>query len=123
MSMKIEIESVRAQVVKIQLSGRLDSETTPQLDDLLIGILAGDTSTVVYDLEHLEYISSAGLRAIFFTAKELEKMAGEMVVINPQPQVQMVFDVVKALPIESIFKSWEEVDEYLDRIQQQAAVE
>jgi len=122
MSLKIEIETIRARVTKVQLSGRLDSETTPQLDELLIGLLAGETTTVVYDLERLEYISSAGLRAIFFTAKELEKISGEMVVINPRPQVQKVFDVVKAIPIQSVFKSWEEVDAYLDGIQR-AAVE
>jgi anti-anti-sigma factor len=120
MVLKIEIETARAQVAKIQLVGRLDSETTPQLDDLLNGLFQGDTLSVVYDLEHLDYISSAGLRAVFRTAKELEKKDGEMVVIKPQPQVQKVFDVVKALPLNSVFSSWEEVDQHLDEIQRKA---
>ena len=117
MVLKIEIEPVRAQVRKISLVGRLDSETTPQLDEILNGLLAGDTLNVVYDLEQLDYISSAGLRAIFRTSKELEKQGGGISVVKPQPQVQKVFDIVKAIPLHSIFASWDEVDEYLDTLQ------
>ena len=117
MALKIEIEPVRAQVTKISLVGRLDSNTTPQLDEILNGIFAGDTLTVVYDLEQLEYLSSAGLRAIFRTSKELEKRGGGTSIVKPQPQVQKVFEIVKALPLHSIFASWDEVDEYLDKMQ------
>jgi hypothetical protein len=28
-----------------------------------------------------------------------------------------VFEIVKALPVESVFESWEELDEYLDGMQ------
>jgi anti-anti-sigma factor len=117
MVLKIEIEPVRAEVTKISLVGRLDSNTTPQLDEILNGLFAGDTRNVVYDLEQLDYMSSAGLRAIFRTSKELEKQGGGISVVKPQPQVQKVFDIVKALPLHSIFASWDEVDEYLDEMQ------
>lgn len=117
MGLKIETASPKPKVTRITLTGRLDTETTPQLDDLLNGILMGETFTVVYDLEHLEYVSSAGLRAIFRTSKELEKKGGGIAVVKLQPQVQKVFDIVKALPVRSIFANWDEVDEYLDMMQ------
>jgi len=117
MNLKIETESPGRGVTKIALTGRLDSNTTPQLDDVLSGILGGDSLGVVYDLSNLEYISSAGLRAIFRTKREMEKVGGTAVVLKPQPQVQKVFDIVKALPTQSVFTSWEEVDEYLDKMQ------
>ena len=119
MALKIETESPKARVTKISLHGRLDTNTTPQLDDILNGLFLGDTLSVVYDLANLEYISSAGLRAIFRTSKELEKKGGQMAVVSLQPQVKKVFDIVKAIPIQSIFASWAEVDEYLDTVQKQ----
>ena len=119
MALKIETASPKAQVTRISLHGRLDTNTTPQLDDILNGLFLGDTLSVVYDLANLEYISSAGLRAIFRTSKELEKKGGQMAVVSLQPQVQKVFDIVKAIPIQSIFASWDEVDAYLDKMQKQ----
>ncbi len=121
MSLKIETESQKERVMRIALSGRLDSNTTPQLDETLTEVFSGDTTTVVYDLAELEYISSAGLRAIFRTKKELEKKNGDIAVVNLQPPVKKVFDIVKALPIHSIFTSWDEVDEYLDKMQKKVA--
>jgi len=117
MSLRIETESPKERVTKIALHGRLDSNTTPQLDEVLTDVLAGDSISVVYDLADLEYISSAGLRAIFRTKKELEKKSGDIAVVNLQPAVKKVFDIVKALPIQSVFTSWDEVDEYLDQMQ------
>ena len=117
MTLRIESEAVKPQVTKLSLFGRLDTNTTPQLDDILNGIFTGDTTSVVYDLADLEYISSAGLRAIFRTSKELEKKGGRIAVVNLQPQVKKVFDIVQALPVHSVFTSWDEVDEDLDKMQ------
>ena len=81
-------------------------------------MLDGSAKSVVYDLQALEYISSAGLRAIFRTKRALDQVNGGTAVVNPQPAVKRVFEIVKAMPMESIFTSWDEVDQYLDRIQQ-----
>ena len=35
-----------------------------------------------------------------------------------QPQIQKVFEIVKALPNLKMFKDWEEMDEYLDAVQE-----
>ena len=121
MSLTIQTESPNERVTKIALSGRLDSNTTPQLDDILTGVFASEAISVVYDLADLEYISSAGLRAIFRTKKELEKKNGGIAVVNLQPTVKKVFDIVKALPIQSVFTSWDEVDVYLDQMQKKVA--
>ena len=37
--------------------------------------------------------------------------------VNPQPQIQKVFDVVKAVPMNEIFSSTAEADAYLDAMQ------
>ena len=57
-----------------------------------------DDTNLIFDLAKLEYISSAGLRTIFKTKKATAKSGGATFVVNPQPQVQKVFDIVKAMP-------------------------
>ena len=47
--------------LNIALEGRLDTMTSPQLEETLKDSLDGVTSLIM-DFEKLEYISSAGLR-------------------------------------------------------------
>jgi anti-anti-sigma factor len=72
----------------------------------------------VLDLAGLEYISSAGLRSVFKARKQALAQGHRLLVVGAQPQVQKVFDIVKAVPLSEIFTSNEELDAYLDEIQQ-----
>ena len=49
--------------------------------------------------------------------KTLAAHGGKVLVVNPQPQIQKVFDVVKAVPLNDIFGSTAEADAYLDAMQ------
>ena len=74
-------------------------------------------TSLVLDLEGLDYISSAGIRSVFKARKALAARAGKVLVVNPQPQIQKVFDLVKAVPLNEIFTSVAEADAYLDAMQ------
>ena len=102
---------------RVVLDGRLDTHTYGTLDDRLSLVLAGQVQYLTLDLERLAYISSAGVRSVFRARKLLEARGGKVLVANAQPQVQKVFDIVKAVPLSEIFRSVEEADAYLDRIQ------
>jgi Anti-anti-sigma regulatory factor (antagonist of anti-sigma factor) len=73
--------------------------------------------SLVLDLAGLDYISSAGIRSVFKARKALAARAGKVLVVNPQPQIQKVFDMVKAVPLNEIFTSVEEADAYLYAMQ------
>ena len=102
---------------RVVLDGRLDTHTYGALDDRLTLVLAGQVQYLTLDLEKLVYISSAGVRSVFRARKLLEARGGKVLIANAQPQVQKVFDIVKAVPLSEIFRSVEEADAYLDRIQ------
>jgi anti-anti-sigma factor len=70
-------------------------------------------------MKDLEFLSSAGLGVIFMTMKELNNRQGKIMLINLQPQVQRVFEIIKALDGMNIFKDREEMDAYLADMQQQ----
>jgi anti-anti-sigma regulatory factor len=42
---------------------------------------------------------------------------GELALVNPQPQIRKVFDIMKLLPAMNVFANIQELDEYLARIQ------
>lgn len=77
-------------------------------------------STIVLDLAALDYLSSAGIRCIFRARKALEGRGGRVVILRPQPAVQKVLDIVRALPSVQIFACTTELDRYLDAMQRRA---
>ncbi len=79
-----------AQLV-IALEGRLDTITSPVLESELNSSLDG-VETLIFNLEKLQYISSAGLR-VLLTAQKVMNRQGEMIVRNASEDVKEIFDV------------------------------
>jgi anti-anti-sigma factor len=118
MSLDIRIDPPSGGKQKVAIGGRLDTNSFGQLDQALAPVLA-DTAlhSLVLDLTGLEYISSAGIRSLFKARKALAARNGRVLVTNVQPQIQKVFDVVKAVPMNQVFASVAEADAYLDAMQ------
>jgi anti-anti-sigma factor len=116
--MSLEVDVVESAGKKmVMLKGRLDTNTTPELEAQLAPVLESKPTVLVFDLADLEYISSAGLRAIFKARKAQREADARTLLVNIQPQVKKVFDIVKAIPDASIFRNVEELDAYLDTFQ------
>jgi anti-anti-sigma factor len=120
MSLDIDTGSGSAER-RITLRGRLDSLTAPKLDAELAPLLGASALTsLVFELQGLEYISSAGIRSILRARKAIEGRGGRVAIVNAQPPVLKVFEIVKALPADQVFASEAELDAYLARMQQRA---
>lgn len=90
--MKMEILTTKKDdVLTVSLTGRLDTTTSPQLDEELKKSLDG-IRELTMDLEGLEYISSAGLRILLSTQKTMNQQ-GTMKLINVSSMVMDVFEV------------------------------
>jgi anti-anti-sigma factor len=121
MSLKVEISDRDEATKYIALDGKLDTTTSPEFDEQLDPVLKSAASVIVFDLASLAYISSAGLRSVFKARKAMESKGGSLLLVNVRPPVQKVFDIVKALPSQSVFKSVAELDQYLDYMQRKVA--
>lgn len=75
----------------LELTGRLDTTTAPKLERVLQDF-TDDIKSVILDLEHLEYLSSAGLRIILLMQKHMNKK-GHMVVKNVNETIMEVFEI------------------------------
>ena len=88
--MKIEKQLKGSEIV-ISLAGRLDTITAPELEEELNSSL-GDAEKLTFDMEKLEYISSAGLRVLLSAQKKMSKKGG-MVVKHVSEEVMEIFEV------------------------------
>jgi len=117
MSFSVHQDSVRNGGQRLALSGRLDSTTAPQFEQSVGNVLGSPPAILVFDMAGLEYISSAGLRIIFKLQKAVKGISGEVMMVNLQPPVRKVFEIIDALPSLSVFSSVAELDDYLDHMQ------
>ena len=77
--------------VTVKVSGRLDTTTAPDLEAELKDLLATTTDLTI-DFSDLDYISSAGLRVLLATHKELLGK-GKMTITGVNEIVHEVFEV------------------------------
>ena len=77
--------------VTIAITGRLDTNTAPQLEAELKQSIE-ETKSLVFDFTKLDYVSSAGLRVILAAQKQMNKQ-GSMVITNVKPTIMEVFEI------------------------------
>lgn len=75
----------------LEVSGRLDTMTAPELETVIMESLEGVVSLVL-DFNGLEYISSAGLR-ILLAAQKIMNKQGSMKVRNVIDDIKEVFEM------------------------------
>ena len=75
----------------LALDGRLDTLTSPDLDEALEA-LPGDVEELVMDFGKLTYVSSAGLRVLLRAHKKMMAKGG-FKLINVNDTVKEIFDV------------------------------
>jgi anti-anti-sigma factor len=116
---KRTLEGSQPGTVTVELGGRLDTSTAPELEAKLAPVLDGTVTELVFDLAQLSFISSAGLRVFSAARKSVKERGGQASFVNMQPQIREVFEIIKALPGVAVFQSMAELDAYLARRQQQ----
>lgn len=87
--------------LKVSLSGRLDTVTSPEMESKVLGNLDG-IEELVLDLNELSYMSSAGLRVVLACQKRINAVQGSMVVKNANELIMDIFDATGFIDILTI---------------------
>jgi len=77
-------------VRKVDLKGRLDIEGADAIDLKFTAISATARAFVVVDLSEVDFIASLGIATLVRNAKAARLRAGNLVLLNPQPNVAKV---------------------------------
>ncbi len=90
----MNIETRRAQdVLVVDMVGRLESRTAGPASTELTKIAQGSDRKVLLNLDRLEYVSSAGLRAILVAAKLVQVNGGSILICGANVTVKRVMEV------------------------------
>ena len=117
MSLEIVITPEANNGKRISITGSLDSNTAPGLQQSIDTEINDSVSTTILDFKNLDFLSSAGLRVIFKAKKFMDNSGGKFLMVNLQPQIKKVFEIIKALDGMNVFKDQAEMDEYLTAMQ------
>ncbi len=123
MPLKVTSNEERVGVFVVSPFGSIDSDTYTILEKEVDSILETSPTEIVFDMGSVNYISSAGVRVVLKTKKVLKKNEGRVILMNLQPQIKKVFDIINALPSMTIFSSIKELDNYLDKMQRKVMEE
>ena len=99
----IEVEDLK-RVELVRVSGRIDSSNATEFDRVLKEV-AGRKHNVVLELSGVEYMSSAGLRAIVALWRECQKHRGDVLLANPSERVTEVLSLAGLTSVFKIFDS------------------
>jgi anti-anti-sigma factor len=101
----MEISSVEMKrCTVIRLSGRIDSSAAPEFDAHLDRLLAGNHYKLVLNMAGVTYVSSAVLRSLMRTWKEVRKLnRGDVRLAEVRPEVERVFELVGLRPSVTIY--------------------
>jgi anti-sigma B factor antagonist len=105
----MEISTSESGDVRIlSFQGNLDTNTAPDAESEINGLIDGGAQKLLVNFEKLDYISSAGLRVLLATAKKLKASSGDLKICCLNQTVQEVFDISGFSTILSVASSEEE---------------
>ncbi len=91
MSMDISLIK-KGSTAELKLNGYIDASNAAEVEKVLLDV-AGKFDSICFDMEKLEYISSAGLRAFKRVYMELRRKGGTLSAKNVDKAIMEVLEV------------------------------
>lgn len=102
--LNISVESFK-RVDLVAVAGRVDSSNASQLDEHLKELMDNGRHKLVLELSGVNYMSSAGLRAMVGAVRECKKHRGDVRLANVSERVA---EVLKLAGLNAIFQTYED---------------
>ena len=103
MATKITVKEYK-RVDLVEVSGRIDSSTAPQLEQALDKIIRDGRYRIVVDLADTDFMSSAGLRALLAALKQVRRFnRGDLRLANLPDRIRKAFDLAGLLEVFKVY--------------------
>jgi anti-anti-sigma factor len=86
-------EKRQGDVVVLCPVGRINNDTSPEFQTRLLACVGAPEAKVLVDLSSVDYISSAGLRALMMASKQSKAGKGRLAVAGLNPIVKEIFTI------------------------------
>ncbi len=85
--------TVSGKSVLLDVSGKLDAYWSGALSQEIEACVHGGASSITLSLEHVDFISSAGLRVLLIWLKQMKAINGSFIISRPSPEVVSILDM------------------------------
>lgn len=89
--------------IVLRPSGRIDNDSSAAFQSRLLEALTA-SKDILIDLEQVEYVSSAGLRALMVASKQVKAAQGRIGVAALQPVVREIFAISRFAFVVPVFE-------------------
>ena len=117
MELKVGIEHVKHGMVILSPVGSIDTNTCELLGKEIKKALKRSVTTLVLDMAGVDFITSRGVGLIVKTKASLTQKNQDLAVMNIQPQVKKVFEIMHLVPTLNVFTGRDDLDSYLGSVQ------
>ena len=111
MEVKIHCSEKQGDVQIVELEGRIDAYTAPQVEKELKALLDKGFVKIVVDFSRVNYISSGGLRVFLTALKQARANSGDVKLVRLLPNVEKIF---KLAGFTKIFTIMDDVEKALN---------
>ncbi len=105
----LSIETDNRQSVSLmKVRGRVDSETAPEFERALLQLLNDNRNKIVLNLQAVEFLSSAGLRAMVKALKGAQSGGGDVRLVSVSEPIEGILLTVGMMQMFKMFSTTEE---------------
>lgn len=90
-------------VTVLKIDGRLDSNTSRELEEKVMGVITGGAKRVLMDFGGVDYINSSGLRVLLMAFQHLKRGGGVLHLCDIKDYMREVFEISGYTEIFPIF--------------------
>jgi len=101
----------------VHLEGHLDQDTVSTFRQKVAPLYAQRLRVLAFDMARLQFIASAGVGALVYARRAQTAGGGIVRLVNLPPRIRRVFEVLDALPPNTVFADAHELDRYLAAVQ------
>lgn len=88
----------------VEVDGRIDSSTAPQLEQALQKIINDGRYRIVVDMAETDFMSSAGLRTLLSALKQVRRFnRGDVRLANMPDKIKKAFDLAGLLDVFKVY--------------------
>lgn len=106
-TLSIEMDHLQGAAIA-RVKGRVDSETAPDFDAALSKLLNDNRNRIVLDLQGVEFLSSAGLRAMVKALKGAQNSGGNVHLASVSQPIEVILRTVGMMQMFKMFSTSEE---------------
>jgi len=113
--MEYTFKSLEKGITVISVSGRLDAITYQEFEEKILAVFNEEKKGLIIDFSKVDYVSSAGLRAMLRAVKKKKETRGALALFGLNANITELFKIAGFYPLFEIFSTEQEAVDSVEK--------